>query len=70
MKVTIYNFFKESNGYKYVKDGKIYSVSIEMFECFKHQYKQMGWNITDLDIYVSFSYIHEDVNQFLKKLHN
>ena len=68
MKVTVHNFFKETNGYKYIKDNKIYSVSVEMFECFKRQYKQMGWYMFDFNFVVSFSYAHENIEEFLKKL--
>ena len=69
MKVTVHNFFKENNGYKYIKNGKLYFISNEMFECFKRQYKRMGWYMFESNFTVSFSYAHDQINEFMKKLH-
>lgn len=69
MTVKTYNFIKESNGYRYTKGDTIYPVSNEMMECFKRQYKRMGYYVFDFGFAVVMSYA-DDSADFLKQLYD
>ena len=69
MNVTVYSFFKQHNGYTYVKDNKTISISVEVFECFKRQYSQMGWQVIDFTFATSFVQDDTPIDIFLKQLH-
>jgi hypothetical protein len=69
MNVTVYSFFKQTNGYTYVKNNKTIHISVEVFECFKRQYAQMGWQIIDFTFATSFVQDDTPIDIFLKQLH-
>lgn len=69
MNVTVYSFFKQVNGYTYVKNNKTIHISVEVFECFKRQYSQMGWRIIDFTFATSFVQDDTPIDIFLKQLH-
>ena len=59
MKIIVHNFFKLNNGYHYEKNGEIYFISSEIFECFKQQYKVLKWRMFESSATISFSYIEK-----------
>jgi hypothetical protein len=66
MKVTTYNFFKVSNTYQFVNDGKLTTFSNEMFSCLLNQYKIMGYKvILETDYTVSITKIENEIENFI-----
>jgi hypothetical protein len=68
MKITVYNFFKYGDQYIYEKNKEIYKISANVFECFKRQYIKMGWYMFESDLAVSFSYVHETTEEYMKRI--
>ena len=67
MKITTYSFFKVSNTYQFVKDGKLFTFSSEMFSCLLNQYKFMGYKVTiETESYISISKIENEIDLFMK----
>lgn len=70
MNVTIHSFFKDNEGYIYIKDNNIFNITVEMFECFKRQYLVTGWRMFEYDFAITFSYTQSNIDKFLERLHN
>ena len=69
MEITTYNFFKAGSRYEYVKDGKQYVFSAEMFECMKRQYLLMGYKIFwETDCFITFTKVRENIENFCARL--
>lgn len=63
--ITVYNFFVKGDCYTYIKDGKLYVFSAEMFACMKRQYIAMGYRVIfDNDRFVSFSKVENENEVF------
>lgn len=69
MKVTTYNFFKVSNTYQFVNNGKLTTLSNEMFGCLLNQYKIMGYKVTlETEYTVSITKIENEIDNFIRLL--
>ena len=69
-KVHAVSFFKVGGHYEYVtEDKRIVSLSVEMYECFKRQYLQMGYQLFwENDCFVSFSKVLNEIEVFSEKI--
>ena len=67
--VKSYIFRKVGNHWEYIKDSTVYSVTNEMLQCLRYQYKLMGYmNIIDCAECVSFSKVLNEIEIFSEKL--
>lgn len=59
--VTAYNFFKVGNHFEYVKDGKLYTMTIEIVTCMIKQYRQLGYIVTETEVFITVCKIKQAV---------
>lgn len=67
-KVTVINFFKMGRKYEFIRDGKLYSVSIEAFSSIDQKYKQEGFRVSETSFTVSYVKIENEIEMFLENL--
>lgn len=68
-KITVQTFFRNETGVEFVKNGELYKMNNEQFECWVRQAKLMGFRVMcDNKTYVSLSRTEKEIEIFLKEL--